>query len=90
MKDLILKCTAMFPINEINKIREDVKKQLEEGLVILPPGIELAQVDVHLLEQIKEEIWDDYGSDDWVDWHTCDRICNLIDLKIEKLKGEQE
>lgn len=57
-KPLIIKCNRMFPDIIIEQYRQDIMKKMEDGVVILPPGFEIAEVNVELLEQIKEEIKD--------------------------------
>ena len=55
-KDLIIKCNRMFTAKEINEVRESILKQMKDGVVVLPPGFELAQVDEHLLKTIIGEV----------------------------------
>lgn len=56
-KPLIIKSTFYnIRHDELMKVREDIMKQAEEGVVILPCGYELAEVDVTLLERLKEDV----------------------------------
>lgn len=100
-KDLIIKCNIMLKAKEINEVRESILEQMKDGVVILPPGFELAEVDVRLLEELKRKVHTYYldcslgiSEND----ETCQRcnkntfasIIEMIDEYISELKGEQE
>lgn len=57
-KPLIVKCNRMLPDDVIEKVRQAIKKQMEEpsSVVMLPSEFELVELNVELLEQIKTEI----------------------------------
>lgn len=88
-KPLIIKCNVMFPDDIIEKYRQDIMKKMEDGVVILPPGFELAEVNVELLEQIKAEIDKRYwgNTDSFGAYRDC---LEIIDRHIAELKGENE
>lgn len=90
-KPLIIKCNMMLPDNIIEAYRQDIMKQMEDGVVILSPGFELAEVNVELLEQIKAEIEKlEYESFECnlvlPSWETLE----IIDRHIAELKGENK
>ena len=91
-KPLIIKCNRMFPDNIIEAYRQDIMKQMrEDGVVVLPPGFELAEVNVDLLEQIRAEIeseyWEDFDSNTVIADNQIDKI---FDKHISELKGENK
>lgn len=90
MRDLIVKCNLMLPDEEFKSARKDIAKQIycNDGLVLLPPGFELADVDVSLLEQIIKEIQDAFDGPVQLDYYTCDEIVRIINKHIKALKGE--
>ena len=95
-KPIFIKCNIMLPSRELEYERLQIKKQIEEdGLVVLPPGFELADVDVSLLEQIKAEIekerdfWDKNANDYTFGHYKAFGICvDILDKHISKQKGE--
>ena len=89
-KPLIIKCNLMLPVDKIREVRESVLKQMEDGVVILPDGFELATVDVHLLEEVKSEIleYNDLYKDSFHWSYAIDYATNVINKYIKKLKGE--
>ena len=95
-KPLIIQCNRMFSDNVIEAYRQDIKEQMADGLVILPPGFELVSVDVSLLEEIKREISEiTYETDiDYTGKHlvyqTKGIAYSIIDKHIKNLKGEIE
>lgn len=95
-KPIFIKCNIMLPSRELEYERLQIKKQIEEdGLVVLPPGFELADVDVNLLEQIKAEILKKVWRDAQGQIVTRDGFnqgiitaTDIIDKHIAELKGE--
>ena len=98
-KPLIIKCNRMFPADEIEAVRQHIIHQAEEGIVILPPGFELAEVDVTLLERLKEDVniyYEDCSLSISENDENCQRcnqnmfgsILGMIDHYIFELKGE--
>lgn len=100
-KNLIIKCNRMFTAKEINEVRESILKQMNDGVVVLQPGFELAQVDEHLLKTIIGEVSDIKFEKPIV--NNADRIVStrnktpkeliqevieIIDKHISELKGE--
>lgn len=91
-KPLIIKCNMMFPDYIIEAYRQDIMKQMEDGVVILPPGFELAEVNVELLEQIKAEIM---ATGNWKSKYEISnsgviKAVDIIDNHISELKGENK
>lgn len=88
-KPLIIRCNLMYPAKVINELRKDIQKQVNEGLVILPPGLELAEVNVELLEHIKAEIDMRYwgNTDSFGAYRDC---LEIIDKHIAELKGKNK
>ena len=92
-KPIFIKCNIMLPSRELEYERLQIKKQIEEdGLVVLPPGFELADVDVNLLEQIRTEILKEYPCSNYPkDKRMREEInvaLEVIDKYIAELKGE--
>ena len=54
-KDLIIKCNIMLTAKEINEVRESILRQMKDGVVILPPGFELAQVDKFYMVDLQKD-----------------------------------
>lgn len=77
-----IKCNIMLRDNEIKEYREKFIKQMDDGVVVLPAGFELARVDVDMLEKIKLEIEDFYGTP-----IRKSKVFEIIDKYIEELKG---
>ena len=46
-ESLIIKCNIMLYPDEIGRVREDIINQLNDGVVILPPGFELVRKNAH-------------------------------------------
>lgn len=88
-KPLIIKCNLIYPEKAINELRKNIQKQVNEGLVILPPGFELAEVDVELLKDIKREmeVFEYESSDNRFVLDSGD-VYRIIDKHISRLKGE--
>ena len=89
-KPLIIKCNRMLPDNIIEAYRQEIMKQMrEDGVVVLPPGFELAEVNVDLLEQIKADIDKRYwgNTDSFGAYRDC---LEIIDRHISELKGENK
>lgn len=55
-KPIIIKCNIILTPDDLKIERIKIMKQLEDGVVVLPPGFEVAAVDVKMLEKIKLEI----------------------------------
>lgn len=90
-KPLIIKCNLMYPAKVINELRKDIQKQVNEGLVILPPGFELAEVDVELLKDIKREMeFCEYESSNNRFVLDSGDVYRIIDKHISRLKGENK
>lgn len=91
-KPIFIKCNIMLSSRELEYERLQIKKQIEEdGLVVLPPGFELADVDVNLLEQIKAEINKCPVEVDYPDiFINQDYVYKILNKHISELKGEQE
>lgn len=87
-RPLIIKCNRMFPDIIIEQYRQDIMKKMEDGVVILPPGFEIAEVNVELLKQIKEEICDIEEPDhDFEGFYYCfEEALKILDKHISKLK----
>lgn len=92
---LILKCNRMLPDDVIEKMRQVIKKQMEEpsSVVVLPSGFELAEVNVELLEQIKAD-FEKLANDEWNIQVGASKglecAIDLIEDRISELKGEQK
>lgn len=91
-KPLIIKCNRMFPDIIIEQYRQDIMKKMEDGVVILPPGFEIAEVNVELLEQIKEEIQGLIDFEESCCGNTTlgYECLGVIDNKISELKGDNK
>lgn len=56
-KPLIIKCNIYnIRQDELMEVRKNIMKQMEDGVVILPTGFMIAEVNVELLNQIKKEL----------------------------------
>ena len=93
-RPIIVKCNIMLYPDELKEQRENIMKQMEDGVVVLPPGFELAEVNVELLEEIKREISEiTYETDiDYTGKHIAYQTkCiaySIVDKHIKELKGE--
>ena len=87
-KPIFIKCNIMLPSRELEYERLQIKKQIEEdGLVVLPPGFELADVDANLLEEIKAEIEEMLPKYHQADFYYCkSKIIEILDKHIQDLK----
>ena len=90
MNILIIKCNLMLPFDIIREVRKSVLMQMEDGVVVLPYGFELATVDVILLEKLRSELHETaemhidggyYLRDEWID--------EYIDKYIKELKDNE-
>ena len=41
MKDLIIQCDLLLSRSQMHSLREEIKRQAEEGIVLLPPGVHI-------------------------------------------------
>ena len=102
-KDLIIKCNIMLTAKEINEVRESILRQMKDGVVILPPGFELAQVDEHLLKTIIGEVSDIkfnkpivnnenriVSTRDKTPKELIQEVIEIVDKHIFELKGENK
>lgn len=84
---LIIKCDSYcIPQEKLNKLRELMMKQKAEGLILLPSGFSVANVNVSLLEQIKKELKDEIyyiGGDDLIYWDDVEEIFNKHIFELE-------
>ena len=92
-KPIFIKCNIMLPSRELEYERLQIKKQIEEdGLVVLPPGFELADVDVSLLEQIKKELQSGlrFDAEKMRSYLNSEDIERIFIKYIDELKGENK
>ena len=102
-KDLIIKCNIMLTAKEINEVRESILGQMKDGVVVLPPGFELAQVDEHLLKTIIGEVSDIkfnkpivnnenriVSTRDKTPKELIQEVIEIVDKHIFELKGENK
>ena len=95
-KPLIIKCNRMLTSEEMEKFRQKWNSQKAANeVVILPYGLELAEANVELLEQIKTEIkqsqnlyYHDSKTDTYYDIIETNTVLKVIDNHIKELKGE--
>ena len=87
MKELYIGCELMIPDKMLKEIRKDVIKQRADGVVILPAGFKLLNIDIDLLIQIKTELLDEskltIQDKMFVEWEDIERIINkhIAELK---------
>ena len=87
---IIVECGIMLPKEMMKKVREDIIKQVEDGVVILPPGLKLVSVDVSMLEKIKEDLYEitDTMGVKYRQYIPRAEVIDIIDKYISELKGE--
>ena len=92
-KPLIIKCNIYnIRQNELMDIRENIMKQMEDGVVILPTGFMIAEVNVELLNQIKKELQSGlrFDAEKMRSYLNSEDIERIFIKYIDELKGEQE
>lgn len=77
-----IECDLMLSAKQRVLVRENILRQMKEGVVVLPAGFKLVSVDISLLEQIKEEIKDLEKT-----FYIESSVYDIIDRHIAELKG---
>ena len=92
-KPLIIKCN-LYNIrqDELMEIRENIMKQMEDGVVILPTGFMIAEVNVELLNQIKKELQSGlrFDAEKMRSYLNSEDIERIFIKYIDELKGENK
>ena len=90
-KPLIIKCN-LYNIrqDELMEIRKNIMKQMEDGVVILPTGFMIAEVNVELLNQIKKELQSGlrFDAEKMRSYLNSEDIERIFIKYIDELKGE--
>ena len=92
-KPLIIKCN-LYNIrqDELMEIRKNIMKQMEDGVVILPTGFMIAEVNVELLNQIKKELQSGlrFDAEKMRSYLNSEDIERIFIKYIDELKGENK
>lgn len=91
-KPLIIRCnTYNIRQDELMEIRENIMKQMEDGVVILPTGFMIAEVNVELLNQIKKELQSGlrFDAEKMRSYLNSEDIERIFIKYIDELKGEK-
>ena len=91
-KPLIIKCN-LYNIrqDELMEIRKNIMKQMEDGVVILPTGFMIAEVNVELLNQIKKELQSGlrFDAEKMRSYLNSEDIERIFIKYIDELKGDK-
>ena len=89
---LIIKCN-LYNIrqDELMEIRKNIMKQMEDGVVILPTGFMIAEVNVELLNQIKKELQSGlrFDAEKMRSYLNSEDIERIFIKYIDELKGDK-
>lgn len=90
-KPLIIKCNLWnIRQDELMEVRKNIMKQMEDGVVILPTGFMIAEVNVELLNQIKKELQSGlrFDAEKMRSYLNSEDIERIFIKYIDELKGE--
>ena len=90
---LIIKCN-LYNIrqDELMEVRKNIMKQMEDGVVILPTGFTIAEVNVELLNQIKKDLQSGlrFDVEKMRSYLNSEDIEKIFIKYIDELKGENK